>query len=226
MAEPTATYRAGPPGQGASTAAAARPVMDDPVPLGLIAFAIAAFTSGTVMAGWWPYGTAAMVVIAPLLLIIGGIAQFVVAMWCYARHRALAATFFGAFGSLFAVVALYGMTAPVAGRPAMSVLLGPLAVGVGCFAFVALLLALALAPTNMAFSLTSFTLFLSLFFITWSLFAEANTLLGAIGGWIGVIAGFFGFLTAAGVTMGQEMAAPRGLPGMRRARPARPQPTT
>jgi uncharacterized protein len=225
MAEPTATYRGGPPGEGASTAAA-MPVLDNPVPLGLIAFATAAFTTGTVLAGWFSIGRSGMVVIAPLLLIVGGVAQFVAAMWCYARQRAVAATFFGVFGSLFAVVAIYGMTAPAAGRPTMVLLLGPLGVGAGCFAFVALLLALGLAPTNIAFSLTSFVLFLSLFFLTWSLFAEGNNLLGAIGGWILLISGFFGFLTAAGVTMGREMPAPKGLPGMRRARPARPQPTT
>lgn len=225
MADPTATYRAGPPGEGAGTAAGSPAVFDNPVPLGLLAFSTATLITGTVLAGWWPYGRAGLVVIAPMLLVFGGVAQFVVAMWCYARRHAVAATFFGAFGSLYTAVALYSMTAPVSSRPAMILMLGPLAVGVGCFAFIALILALALAGSNIAFSLTSFLVALSLILLTWALFAQDNSVLEAIGGWIAVIAGFVGFLTATGLVMGQEMPAPKGLPGIGRARPARPQPT-
>jgi succinate-acetate transporter protein len=176
----------------------------DPTPFGLIAFGTAAVTTGTVLAGWWPHARADMVALAPLLLVLGGLAQFVVAMWCYARRQAAAATFFATFGTLFTAVALYAMAAPALPSVTISVL-GPLGVATACYCFVALVLASASAGRNPGLALTSLVLAVSLFFVSWSLFAQANTTIAAIGGWIGLVSGAVALLTAAALSAGEGL---------------------
>ena len=233
MADPGQTYRAGPSG-GDDAAAAARQgleqVLDDPVPLGLVAFATAAFVTGTILAGWWPLGRIDMAFVGPLIFIFGGIAQFVAAMWCYARHQAVAATFFGAFGSFFAATALYAMQAPAVIRLVTVNLLGPWGVGVACLAFVAFFLAMGLFRHNVGFGVTSLALGIALFFVAWSLFARGNIILGTIGGWVMLISGLFGFLTAASLSIaeGRRMLAvrlPTPVGGQGAAGAGRPQAT-
>jgi succinate-acetate transporter protein len=178
-------------------------ILDDPVPLGLVAFATAAFVSGTILAGWWPVGRVDMAFVGPLVFLFGGVAQFVAAMWCYARHQAVAATFFGIFGSFFAAVAFYAMEAPAVIRLVTDAILGPWGVGVACLAFVAFFLAVALSRHNPGFAVTSLVLGIALFFVAWSLFARGNAVLGAIGGWVMLISGLFGFLTAASLSVAE-----------------------
>jgi succinate-acetate transporter protein len=180
-------------------------VLNDPVPLGLVTYGIAALVTGTVVAGWWPNQRAEMALIAPLLLIVGGIAQFITAICCYAYRRSLAAVFFGTFGSLFAAAAFYAMAAPVAPVVGPAILVGPLGVGLACFGFIALVLAVSLTRVDAGFSLTSLLLAIALFLGAWALFAEGNAVLAVIGGWVGLVSGAVGLLSAAAISLGRRM---------------------
>src|ERR1051326_7073651 len=109
-------------GPGTTTGTAGSGI-GSPVALGLVAFSTSAFTLGTVLAHWWSDPGGDLMLIAPVLLVFGGIAQFVAAMWSYARGSTVTATFLGSFGSLFAMVAIgdllasAGRVAVGAGRP-------------------------------------------------------------------------------------------------------------
>lgn len=72
-------------------------VTADPQPLGLVGFAAATFTVSTVLAGW--FGPQGLVAAIPVLIIFGGIAQFLAGMWSYARGNLLGTVAFGSFGS-------------------------------------------------------------------------------------------------------------------------------
>jgi succinate-acetate transporter protein len=199
-------------------------LIGDPVPLGLVAFGTSAFAAGTVLAGWWPNPARDLMLILPTLIIFGGIAQFVTAMWSYARGHTLAATFLGAFGSLFALSAIVDLALVVPGRIAIGAgraSVGPLGVVAGCFAFIALFVALGMWRRSLGFALTSLALTISLGFFTWSLFAQGNVLLAEIGGWVALISGFLGLITGAvnglGFGLGVDHPVTLRLPGLHRA---------
>lgn len=186
----------------------------DPVPLGLAAFGLSAVAAGMVLSGRWPHSAQDFLVLVPLLLIFGGIVQFIAGMWSYARGQTLAALFFGSFGSLFATTALYGIVA--AGHVVQSTpgVFGPVAVALACFCFIALVVCVGLRDTP-GFSLASLALAVSLFFLAWSLFAKNDQVLTAVGGWAGFIAGVFA-LGTAGMTVMGDLAVPVQLPGVGR----------
>jgi succinate-acetate transporter protein len=192
----------------------------NPVPLGLLAFSTSAFTLGTVLAGWWPSPARSSLFLLAMLIIFGGIAQFVAGMWSYSRGSTLVATFLTCFGAMFALVGFGGLLA--VGRAQLVVLapaLGPLAVAVGCFGFIALVVAIGTWRSSFGLSVTSLALTISLFFVAWSLFAVGNGALAQVGGWFGVIAGILGFATAAATALSLGLDRPIAIPhiGIRRA---------
>lgn len=206
-------------------------MLGDPVPLGLVAFATSVLTAGTVLAGWWPRPVVQLAVIVPLLIVFGGITQFIAAMWSYGRGQTVAGTFFGVFGSFFAAVAAYQLilqrgavlgAATVGPSPAA---LGPLGVAVACFAFIALFLAIAFVSANVGLSLMSLLLGASLILLAWSFFWQGSNVLNALSGWFGIISGAVAFLTAAALSIEARAArllAPGGVPW----RPTTGRPTT
>ena len=110
----------------------------DAAPLGLAAYAAATFSVSAIVAGWAPIVD--LVTSVPILIIFGGIAQFVAAMWAFRKGETFWATFLGVFGSWYAVLALaimlgLGGTLTAIGGPAIvSVSLG---VSVALFALIA-----------------------------------------------------------------------------------------
>lgn len=79
----------------------------DPVPLGLAGFAAATFTVSTILAGWFDARDLAVTI--PVLLVFGGIGQFLAGMWSYARGNLLGTVAFGSFGAFntaFAILLL------------------------------------------------------------------------------------------------------------------------
>jgi succinate-acetate transporter protein len=178
-----------------------------PTPLGLVAFGIPAFALGTVLAGWWTAPAVQAAALVPILIAFGGIVQFIVAMWAYRTGETLAATFFGAFGGLFATLGLYVLVTGSAlrtGIPAWALVsaMGPAAVIAACFCFVALFIGAGAMLSNPGVGVTSLVLGASLFFASWALFAQGDALLVAIAGWIGLISGGVGLLSAAGMALG------------------------
>lgn len=199
-------------GPGATTGAAGG--IGSPVALGLVAFSTSAFTLGSVLAHWWSDPTGDLMLLVPALLVFGGIAQFVAAMWSYARGSTLTATFLGSFGSLFAIVAFGGLLAG-AGRVSLgagSSAFGPLGVLVGCFGFIALIVAAGIWKESLGLALTSLAMAIALFFAAWSLFAAGDLLLAQIGGWLGVVTGILGFATAATTALGLGLDRPMAIP--------------
>src|SRR5262245_19897137 len=219
-------------GGGRSDLAAARErqgvIIGDPAPLGLVAFGTSAFVAGTVLAGWWPAPVLQLLAIAPLLMIFGGIVQFIAAMWSFGRGQTSLATFLGAFGAFFGIAGIYELTiaraaAAAAASPAAGLaasLLGPLAVAVACFAFIALLVAVSSAFTSLGLSATAGALGLGLALLAWALFAQGNTVLQALSGWLGIISAVLAFLTAAAMGVAGGVGRLAAL-GDRWLRPAR-----
>ncbi|HZU16092.1 MAG TPA: GPR1/FUN34/YaaH family transporter [Candidatus Dormibacteraeota bacterium] len=216
VSRPWGGPRSGPPPERtvAAEAPVARAEVGDATPLGLVAFGISIFTIGTMLAGWWPTPASGLTVTVPLLIFFGGVAQFIAAMWCYARGQTLPATFFGVFGSLFAISGLFELIAAnnalaivlaVTGQRlglGMLPVLGPLGVMFGCFGFVALFIAASSASRHAGVGLTSLALAVALFFLAWAAFAQGNHLLSAIAGWAAVVSGFLALVTAAMLSLG------------------------
>src|SRR5262252_6939695 len=63
----------------------------DPLPLGLVAFAISTFAIGAILAGWWADPGAQLALALPLATGFGGLAEFVAGMWSSARGQPRAA---------------------------------------------------------------------------------------------------------------------------------------
>jgi uncharacterized protein len=178
-------------------------IIGDPAPLGLAAFGVSTFVAGAVLAGWWPAPGQRALAIAPLLVVFGGITQFAAAMWSYGRGQTVPATFGGAFGALLATAGIYELALARAGGGANATdVLGPLAVGIACFAFIALVLAAASALANVGLSATSGILGLGLLLLAWAFFARGNTVLEAISGWFDIVSAALALLTAAAMIAG------------------------
>lgn len=177
-------------------------MLGDPMPLGLVAFAISVLTIGTILAGWWPNSALVMLETLPLILIFGGIAQLISALWCFGRGETLGGTFFGLFGTLFVtlgsnsvILLARGIAAAAIGIPPVT--LGPLGVTLACFCLVALMLGMAAAFTNAGLSASWLVLAVGLFCLAWASLVHGNAVLQGIAGWTGVISGVLGLATAA-----------------------------
>jgi succinate-acetate transporter protein len=173
----------------------------EPIPLGLLGFATATFTAGTVIAGWWPQSSMSLVV--PVLLIFGGIAQFVAAMWSYANADTLAATAFGSFGAFNTTFAIFfllqhsGALGPV-------VSLGPQAVWIACFAFIAFYLAFAALSRSTGLVAVLFTLAVGYALLSAGYFAmqpNNTSILYHVSGWFLIISSVIAFYVATAVTV-------------------------
>ena len=180
----------------------------DPMPLGLVAFALSTFAMGTILAGWWADPGAQLALALPVFTAFGGVTQFVAAMWSLGRGQTISATFFGTFGALWGAVGMYQLpairtaAAAVVGEGIATTALGPFGVALGCLCFVALFVGFASLSWNAGLSATAFALALALFLLTWASFAQGNTLLEAIAGWAGMTSGALGFATAALLCVG------------------------
>jgi len=180
----------------------------DPMPLGLVAFALSTFAMGTILAGWWADPGAQLALALPVFTVFGGVTQFVAAMWSFGRGQTISATFFGTFGALWGAVGMYQLpairsaAAAVVGEGIATTALGPFGVALGCLSFVALFVAAASFSWNTGLSVTAFTLALALICLAWASFAQGNTLLEAIAGWAGMTSGAIGFATAAMLCIG------------------------
>src|SRR5215831_20834196 len=133
----------------------------DPLPLGLVAFAISTFVIGAILAGWWADPGAQLALALPLVTAFGGVTQFVAGMWSFVRGQTLAATFFGTFGAFWGGIGLYQLVAVRAnvgtavGQGIATTALGPFGVVLACLCFIALVVAIASLPWNAGLSATS-----------------------------------------------------------------------
>ncbi len=89
--------------------------VSDPMALGLFAFAGATFLIATRAAGWYGGATTGNLYLYPFAAILGGLAQFLAAMWAYRMRDTLATAMLGVWGCFF--LAYGGLTITMAARP-------------------------------------------------------------------------------------------------------------
>jgi len=193
------------------------------VPLGLVCLATALFTWSTVNAGWWP--ASAAIAAVPLLLIFGGLVQFISAMWSYRKGDTFGATWFGSIGGFFTTWAFYQLFNQLGilhGATDASMVNG---VMFGCFAYVALFLAIAALREDVASFLVLILLTASLGLMAAGSFVSGVPLLGSIGGWCGIASAVVAFYAAAALvinSVSMRYVLPLGSPGAHQADGQRP----
>lgn len=169
----------------------------EPAPLGLLGFATATFTISTVLAGWYPAKAALLTI--PILLIFGGIVQFLAGMWAYRKGDTFGATAFGSFGafnSTYALFLIFMQNGTLHGAVGMA----NVGIMVACFSFIALFLAIAALARNLALVGVLFFLFLTYGFIAVAYLTGQQATGGwtlRAGGWAGIVSSIIAFYTAA-----------------------------
>lgn len=152
--------------------------------LGLYGFAASTFMVGAFIANW--YGNAAItpLVLAPFVLVFGGVAQLLAGMWAYRARDALATAIHGTWGSFWIAYGIYyilvgaGALPSTATNATAATAFGFWFIGLAAITWVGAFAALA---ENLANALVLLTL------------AAGSTLLA-----IGFMGGFTGIDTAAG----------------------------
>lgn len=69
--------------------------------LGTFGFSCATFMVGSLLAGWWGVPVLSAPALAPLVIFLGGIAQFLAAMWSYKARDGVATAVFGTWGTFW-----------------------------------------------------------------------------------------------------------------------------
>ncbi|MGH2516670.1 MAG: acetate uptake transporter [Ktedonobacterales bacterium] len=174
-------------------------VTADPIPLGLAGFAAATFTTSTVLAGW--FGPAGLIAAIPVLIVFGGVAQFLAGMWSYARGNVLGTVAFGSFGSFnvaFGLLLLIGYPRLLVGDTNFSLTAG---VFVLMFALIAGYLAYAALADNLM--ITAILSFLALAYLAdgSGLWIGGHNIVGAIGGYAGIVASLLAFYLSAAIVV-------------------------
>lgn len=95
------------------TATGLLPAISDPMALGLFAFAGAMFLLATREAGW--YTGPSRLFLFPFAAVLGGVGQFLAAMWAYRMRDTLATAMLGVWGCFF--LAYGGLSIVLATRP-------------------------------------------------------------------------------------------------------------
>ncbi len=182
----------------------------DPIPLGLAGFASATFTISSVYAGWFRFSPGDLSEAIPVVLVFGGIAQFLAGMWAFRRGNVLAATAFstfGAFNASFALllwlqlIRLIPSTAAGASNP--SYVAG---VYVLTFSLIALYLGIAALGENLAIAAVLFTLALTYAFDGVATMASSNyAWIGIVGGYCGIVSSSLAFIVSAAIVINSAM---------------------
>ncbi len=176
----------------------------DPTPLGLWALATGTWIAGTVFGGAFP--STSLIGVMPALLIFAGIAQFIAGLFAFRRTNVLMATAFCCFGSLYVTTAVFLMLQASGNftNPGDIVILQGFLWE--SFAFIALALAAAALPTNLAI----FSVFACLAvgyaltgipFLSTAYNTSGWAIIHDIGGWFLVAAGFFAYYTGMAIVV-------------------------
>jgi uncharacterized protein len=72
-----------------------------PSVLGLFGFAAATFLVASNLAGWWGNSVVSPLLLAPLVIFLGGVAQIAAAMWAYRARDAVATAMHGTWGAFW-----------------------------------------------------------------------------------------------------------------------------
>ncbi len=185
----------------------------DASPLGLAAFAVTTFTLGSALAGWQGIvggggtpSTTAFVATIPLLIIFGGIAQFVASMWSFRKGSTFWATFLGVFGSLYATL---GLSILLSGTTGIPVGIGTpdvaTGVGIALFAFVAAYLTWAAMGESTVMMLVALFLTGSLALLSAGFFIGGNTIVFWASGYAAIASALVAFYASAARVINSTM---------------------
>lgn len=185
----------------------AKAMTGEPIPLGLLGFATATFAAGSVIAGWWPQASMALVI--PVLLVFGGLVQFIAGMWAYAKADTLSATAFGSFGAFNVTFSIYFLLNH-AGALGPTVSYGPLAIWIAGFAFIAGILSFGALGRSTSLAAVLFSLCVGYGLLSAGYFAQQpnnTSLLYHVGGWFLIVSATLAFYTAAAVALNSAFRA-------------------
>jgi uncharacterized protein len=212
----------------------------DSTALGLAGLAGATFTLSAVFAGWFsPVGIVAAI---PVLLIFGGVGQFLAGMWAYRRGDLLTATAFsvlGTFNAAFALLLQLVAASPLAPAASVGDSVRGLT-GIFVLAIAVLTAGLGVAALGKSKVLAAIFLVLALAYLcdglgiwtqppTWFLAIGTPTVVGVVrSGWLLIVGGYAGVVAsllaayAAIALMVDSASGHERLPMFRARTPTRP----
>ncbi len=200
----------------------AQATVADAAPLGLAAFAATTFTLGAIEAGWAAISSQGSPIIAfvssitgyiatlPMLIIFGGIAQFIAAMWSFRKGSTFWATFLGVYGSLYGVLGLGILVSGLTGIP-VGILQPELgtAVAVAMFALIGAYLTFAATGISAVVVGTAGFLTVSLALLSASFFMGGAFLTIMAAGYASIVSALLAFYASAALvinsTLGREV---------------------
>jgi succinate-acetate transporter protein len=176
---------------------AATPVVADPAPLGLAAFALTTFVLSAHNANAFGFGDHGNQIVIGLALFYGGLAQFMAGMWSFRNRNTFTATAFSTYGAFWLAVGTYLMLANFGKVAAadLTVSLGWFFLGFLIFNTYMMLWALRV---NLAVFLVFLTLGVTELLLMWGNFSgTGGKEILHWGGWLGIITALVAWYTSA-----------------------------
>lgn len=172
--------------------------LGEPAALGLFGFATGTTVVAFVISGIVP--STSLIAAVPVLLIFAGIGQFVAGLYALMKGNTFAATAFGSFGANNVVVAAFAWMMQgglIPDSPANRLLM---AIGLLCFGYISLMLALAAMRVNPTFTLVVAALVPGYTLAAFPWFG-GSAVVGTIGGIFLFIAAALAFYAASAVVI-------------------------
>jgi hypothetical protein len=184
--------------------------------MGLLGYAVATFMWGTSAAAWYS-DPDSLLYIVPMVLIFGGLAQFIASMWSYRKGDMFRATVMGCFGAFNAIYATMlwlqhsHRLAPLVNAPH--------AIGVFllCFAYIAFFLMFAAGKVNNVAVAVMLFLWISCLLMGLGNLLSVN-ILGILRGWSAIISALLAFYGTTALVI--NSLSERAVLGMGNARGA------
>jgi succinate-acetate transporter protein len=177
-----------------SVAVAAAPIVADPAPLGLAAFAMTTLALSLSNANVWPAGINAALALA---LVYGGFGQLLAGMWEFARKNTFGAIAFTSYGSFWISYYVLGHFVLPGVKPADV----PTAVGVFLLGWTIITFYLIFPAMRINVAVLGVFIALTVTFVLLTIGAfHSSTSLNKAGGWAGIVTAAIAFYaSAAGV---------------------------
>ncbi len=176
-------------------------VIGDPAPMALFGFAVGTFLLSMIAIGFWPAGTA--IAIVPAVLWFAGAGQFFGGLLALARGSTFGATAFCSFGMANIIFGTYTWMQNAGVMPSTTGAATMLGIGLFCFAYIALMLTIAAARTNLAYLGTVAALVPGYALVAVA-YVGGATVVGQIGGWFLCAAAVIAFYAAGAVVVNSQ----------------------
>jgi succinate-acetate transporter protein len=179
--------------------APAAPLIADPAPLGLAGFAMTTFVLSVFNANILGTKDAGLeLVVLPLALFYGGIAQFAAGMWEFKNRNTFGALAFSSYGAFWMAFAAYVKYVAGGLGPDANKATGLFLLAWTIFTFY---MTIAALRTNLAVFAVFLVLLVTFLFLTIGAFDTATTVntFTHIGGWLGLITAVLAWYTSAAI---------------------------